>query len=250
MTTAGPQTSPPGSKARTTGPATVTTKIFEWLGLLNTGSSQSPPTPNTEEATKTTGVSTNSLNVTRVGGFAAFIAAAGAAALAVFNVNKATDKPAIVVAAYISVGVIIAAALFTAAIVISTDIRSRVTMNLEPSLTNLAPSSTTVSATGTKAFDDAWKQALDVLKGIHTRLQHKTEDPLDAWLDGSATSAVTEQLHPTDDRQTDHARLQACQSRVLSKLEGLIGENDHTKIQNTQDEIQVILDNMERILQS
>ncbi|HUI62575.1 MAG TPA: hypothetical protein VLX90_20270, partial [Steroidobacteraceae bacterium] len=100
------------------------------MGLLNAGSSKSAPTPTTDEAAKTAGVSTNSLNVTRVGGVTSLIVAVGAAAMAVFNVNKAKDDFHIVVAAYVSVGLIIAAALFAVAIIISADIKSRVTINM------------------------------------------------------------------------------------------------------------------------
>jgi tetrahydromethanopterin S-methyltransferase subunit D len=68
--------------AKTRGPGLVVslTKILESFGLLNAGSSESPATPSPDDAAKTTGISTNTLNVTRVGGLAALIAAAGAAA--------------------------------------------------------------------------------------------------------------------------------------------------------------------------
>lgn len=243
-------TPPPGSVARTpNGLVSIVTKLLESVGLLNAGSSKSAPTPTTGEAAQTTGISTNSLNVTRVGGIASLIAAAGAAALAVFNVNKTKDDFHIVVAAYISVGLIIAAALFTAAIIISADIRSRVAVNLgtQP---NPGPSATAASATDAKAFSDTWKDAIDALRGAHTRLRNNEEDPFNAWLDGCATSVGVSQLHPTSDQQKPHARLQSCQSRVLSKLESLIGEHDKTRFHNAQADIQLALDNMERILQS
>ena len=72
-----------------------------------------------------TPISSNALNVTRVGGLAALVSSVGAAALALFGVDKATDKPSIVVAAYVSVGVIVAAGLVSAAVIVATDIRTR-----------------------------------------------------------------------------------------------------------------------------
>jgi hypothetical protein len=67
--------------------------------------------------------------VTRVGGLTALIASAGAAALAIFNVHKGVDQASVVVAAYVSVGAIVAASLLTAAIIISADIRARSATN-------------------------------------------------------------------------------------------------------------------------
>jgi len=92
----------------------------EKLGLLNKGSAQAPAAPSDVQP-----ISTNTLNVTRVGGLTSLIAAAGGAALLLFNVNKAKDPAPIVVAAYASTGVIVAAALLTAAIIITVDIRAR-----------------------------------------------------------------------------------------------------------------------------
>jgi hypothetical protein len=112
-----------------TGWAGLWTRAFESVGLLNKGSADSAATPEAGDAAQTAGVSSNALNVTRVGGLAALIVGAGAAAIAIFNVNKATDNASIVVAAYVSVGAIVAAALLTAAVIISSDIRARVAVN-------------------------------------------------------------------------------------------------------------------------
>jgi hypothetical protein len=99
--------------------------IAESLGILNKGSAKAPAAPGANEAAQVQPISSNALNVTRVGGITSLIAGAGGAALLVFNVNKTTDRASIVVAAYASVGVIVAGALFTVAIIIAADIRAR-----------------------------------------------------------------------------------------------------------------------------
>lgn len=101
------------------------TTLGESVGLLNKGSAKKPAAPSQSEIGQPQPISSNTLNVTRVGGLAALISAAGGAALLLFNVNKAKDRASIVVAAYASVGVIVAAALLTAAIIIMADIRAR-----------------------------------------------------------------------------------------------------------------------------
>jgi hypothetical protein len=100
-------------------------KLFETLGLLNKGSAAASAAPGPGESDTVQPVTSNSLNVTRVGGVTTLIAGAGGAALLLFNVDKAKDAHAIVVAAYASVGVIVAAALLTVAIIIAADIRAR-----------------------------------------------------------------------------------------------------------------------------
>jgi len=222
--------------------ATLTAKVFETLGVLNKGSAGAPATPSPEQAAQSTGISTNALNVTRVGGVTALIAAVGAAALTIFNVDKVTDKPSIVVAAYIGVGVIVASALLTVAIIISADIRSRV------ALTTAATQAATPGEEAT-SFAAAWQQSLNELKGALERLRHRSEDATTAWLDATASSGPTTQLKPAKEQQAIHARLQAGQSRVLSKLEGLIGEANARRRQRVLAEIQVLLDSMERSLQ-
>lgn len=105
--------------------AGIVAVIAESLGLLNKGSARAPAAPSATEAAQVQPISSNTLNVTRVGGVTSLIAAAGGAALLIFNVNKTTDRASIVVAAYVSVGVIVASALFTVAIIITADIRAR-----------------------------------------------------------------------------------------------------------------------------
>jgi len=100
------------------------TRFLENVGLLNKGSAGSTA-PTASDSSTVQPVTSNSLNVTRVGGVATLIGAAGGAALLIFNVNKAKDAPSIVVAAYLSTGIIVAAALLTVAIIITADIRAR-----------------------------------------------------------------------------------------------------------------------------
>jgi hypothetical protein len=99
--------------------------VFESLGVLNKGSVKAQAAPDTSDIANLQPISSNALNVTRVGGIGTLISAAGGAALILFNVNKKTDRAPIVVAAYVSVGVIVAAALVTVAVIIAADIRAR-----------------------------------------------------------------------------------------------------------------------------
>jgi hypothetical protein len=117
--------------------------IFESLGVLNPGSSEAPAIPDPADAEKAGPVTSNALNVTRVGGVAALIVAAGGAALALFSVDKTDDRTAIVVAAYGSVGLIVSASLFVAAIIIAADIRARAAIAVATSPA-AAPKRTTV----------------------------------------------------------------------------------------------------------
>lgn len=113
---------------RTKGLAQAITTFLESIGLLNKGSADAQAALDTDETAQIQPISSNTLNVTRVSGLATLITVVGAAMLGVFNVNKKADPPSVVVGAYVSVGVVIAAALLTAAVIISADIRSRTTV--------------------------------------------------------------------------------------------------------------------------
>lgn len=110
---------------RDPGLAKIITTAAESIGLLNKGSAEAPAAPDKSDAAEVQPVSSNTLNVTRVGGVITLIGAAGGAALLIFNVDKAKDRAPVVVAAYLSVGAIVVAALFTVAIIIASDIRAR-----------------------------------------------------------------------------------------------------------------------------
>lgn len=116
------------SKRKTLDLAKIAAIIFEAVGLLNKGSADAPAAPGPGESNDVQPVSSNALNVTRVGGVATLIGGAGAAALTIFGVDKKTDPHSIVVVAYASVGVIVTGALLAVAIIIAADIRARATI--------------------------------------------------------------------------------------------------------------------------
>jgi hypothetical protein len=113
------------SATRESGLAHLASTIFEALGVLNPGSSDASAVPDPADAANAGGITSNALNVTRVGSIVALITGAGGAALALFSVDKANDPAAVVVAAYGSVGLIVSVALLVVAIVIAADIRAR-----------------------------------------------------------------------------------------------------------------------------
>jgi hypothetical protein len=83
-------------------------------------------------------IDSNALNVTRVGGFAAFISAI-LAGIAQFFPVSATDPVALRVAVPAIEGFIVAAALFTAAIIIAADLRARSTVHASPNPASATP---------------------------------------------------------------------------------------------------------------
>ncbi|MFF4904128.1 hypothetical protein ACFY2T_04645 [Streptomyces sp. NPDC001260] len=224
--------------------------LFEALGVLNQGSSRSPANPSPEEAARTVGVSTNALNVTRVLGLGALITGTGAAALGLFAVDKKTDKASVVVAAYASVGVIVAAALLTAAIIVSADIRARGATNAPTALPASARRTAAQGVSGevsdTTTFVAAWHDALDVLQGALKESEQYVDDQLTAWLDACASTHRTEQLQPAEEQRAMHARLQASQRLVLARFESLIGEEDARTRMRSRAEIEYILEAMDR----
>jgi hypothetical protein len=247
-----------------TGFAATATKLFEAVGVLNKGSAGSAATPKVEDAAQTAGVSSNTLNVTRVGGLTAVIAGAGAAAIAIFNVNKATDRASIVVAAYVSVGVIVASALLTAAIIISADIRARVAVNppavsssgsaagVTPPAAGASPAKTQKTDAG--SFDDAWYRALSMLHYAVDRLERTPEAPVGGWVDGStaawldaaASTGKTQDLKPADDAQsTLHARLKTGQASVVALLEKLVNDQNPAATAATLTRTRSALDSMD-----
>jgi len=234
------------TEPRDSGVAVWVTQIFESLGVLNKGSSKSAATPSADDAAQATGVNTNSLNVTRVGGLAATITAAGAAALAIFKVTSKTKVP-IVVAAYASVGVIVAAALLTAAIIISADIRGRTAVQgaAQPK------AKTAPSPAKPEAFSAAWQEVLKQLTGVHERMGHGTEPALDLWLDAAGTEGLTAHLSPAAGQETLHAQLTACRSRVVSKYRSRIDIDltDTAGLGAAASDIQDLMDSMQRLLQ-
>ncbi|MER5445509.1 hypothetical protein ABT052_24195 [Streptomyces sp. NPDC002766] len=194
-------------------------------------------------------MSTNALNVTRVLGLGSLITGTGAAALALFGVDK-TDDPSVVVAAYASVGVIVAAALLTAAIIVSADIRARVAMNaptaLPASVKRTTAQGLSAGGSDTAAFVAAWHDALDVLRGALKESEQYVDDQLTAWLDACASTHRTALLQPAEEQRAMHDRLQASQRLVLARFESLIGEEDARTRMRSRAEIEYVLEAMDR----
>ncbi len=134
--------------------------IFEVLGVLNKGSAKAQAAPDSSDVAKLQPISSNTLNVTRVGGVTTLISAAGGAALLIFNVNKKTDRAPVVVAAYISVGVIVAAALITVAVIIAADVRARTAVATAVSPQPKPTGVKHVAAAGTTSLDQVYDYVL------------------------------------------------------------------------------------------
>ena len=218
--------------ARGNGLAKVVTKSFEAIGLLNKGSADiaAGDTTAKDEAADLP-VSNNSLNVTRVGGTGAAIAAAGAAALTLFNVEKGQDETPIVVAAYASVGVIVAAALVTTAIIISADIKAR-SSALSGEVGSKAPGAAATTPTDKASFKEAWGFAIDRLQSVKNALPAAGRDGTSAlWLDAKASLGFTTSLTPPQDLADEHARMSAAQTRACELLEELITKPADTDLQ-------------------
>lgn len=218
--------------ARKDGLAKGLTKAFEAIGLLNKGSADIAAGDQT--AKKEAGdlpVVSNSLNVTRVGGTGAVIAAAGAAALTLFNVDKASDKVPVVVAAYASTGAIVAAALVTTAIIISADIKARSTVTQGRGISK-TPVAAAVTPADSASFKNAWKSALDRLEAVKNALPAADRNGASAlWLDAKASAGFTASLTPPQDLADEHARMSAAQTRGCQLLETLITKHDDASLQ-------------------
>jgi hypothetical protein len=230
----------PTSAKRGRGLVKAVSTVLESVGILNKGSANSPATPSAASAAVTSGISTNSLNVTRVAGLAALVTAIGAAALAVFNVDKSKDPAVVVSTAYVSVGAIIVASLFASAIIISADIRARV----------VAENAYVKAGARTEApeFVKAWKEQLSVLKGVLGRLRNGTQNVRAAWLDASATAGPISTLAPDPTQSALQAKLSVGHKQILALLEDLLTEADPAATKRKLTEVQELADLMESAL--
>lgn len=218
--------------ARGDGFAKGVTLAFEAIGLLNKGSADiAAGDPKAKEEAGDLPVPTNSLNVTRVGGTGAVIAAAGAAALTLFNVDKGTDKVAVVVAAYASTGAIVAAALVTSAIIISADIKAR--SSATPGGGNSkSPAAATVTPAESASFKNAWESALGRLEAVKSALPAADRNTASTlWLDAKASEGFTASLTPPKDLADEHARVSSAQTRGCQLLEALIAKHTDVALQ-------------------
>jgi hypothetical protein len=134
--------------ARTPGLAHAITTFLESVGLLNKGSADANAVPTAAEAAQIQPIVSNTLNVTRVGGLAALVTSVGAAALAIFNVNKKTDPASVVMAAYLGAGAIVVAALLAAAIIIAADVRARTAVAVAQPAGTQTPAASPSAAAG------------------------------------------------------------------------------------------------------
>jgi hypothetical protein len=167
-------------------------------------------------------------------------------------VNKSDDPSEIVVAAYASTGFIVAAALITAALIISADIRARSGMTAATSAEETdskggtAESSDETARTG---LASAWGKALARLEDVKAQLPAGTGDRNKCsrlWLDAQASTGFTKKLEPASDLLDEHARLSAGQERVSELLKGLI--EDRSSAAEVKKEIAALVDQMKETL--
>ena len=218
-------------------------QLFERLGVLNQGSAT---------AAKTAGISTNTLNVTRVSGLTVLVGSVGAAALEIFKVKPKTPVPE-VVAAYASVGVIVAAALLTAAIIVSADVRARTAAQVgaaQPDAkTQPSAAKTKHSPAKHESLTAAWNDVLKQLGDVQEEMADNPGNALGSWLDAAATEGLTAHLSPADGQEERlHAQLTACRSRVVAKYQSRIDETDTARLGAVATDIQALTHIMQRLL--
>jgi hypothetical protein len=206
--------------------AVVATKVFESIGVLNKGSADlAAGEVGEDEAAETMSVVPPALNVTRVSGVAAVIASSGAAALAIFNVDKSKDSAGVVAAAYGSAGLIVSASLIAVAVILYADIRARSDRAAIGSVTTA--SKPTDNASAASDLKGPWEEAMKRLETVSSGLARATGDRLGyskLWLDASSTAGMVSGLSPQSDLQDEHSRLLAAHGRVTELLEHLIGD--------------------------
>lgn len=238
----------PALKRANKGVPVLVTAFFESLGVLNKGTAAlSKGTLTEEEAAEKAPVTTPSFNVTRVGGFAALIASAGAATLALYNID-ATTNTMIVATAYASTGFVVAASLITAAVIISADIRARSSATMATGASTAAKSiATDAEPTSPADFKDAWKEALDRLQNIKNGLPDLQDrnDYSGAWLAAEASKGFTRRLQPGTVLADEHELLSRGQEEVCDLLYAL---RLSTSTAEDQSEIRFIIEHMQSVV--
>lgn len=207
-------------------PALVT-RVFESIGLLNKGSAAA-----TTSSAADTGspIDSTALNVTRVGGLATLIAGAGAAALALFKIDK-DESATIVAAAYASTGGIVAAALIAAAIIIAADVRARALATAAAPRAESASGPNAASANSPVGVRQQWGKALARLQGVRDGLPAGAGTRTDyarLWMKAMASTGFSKDLTPTAALLDEHASLSAGQDRICALLEGLMQDRKET----------------------
>lgn len=209
--------------------SSLATKLFESLGLLNKGSADiAAGVVDKSVAEQELAVTPPSLNVTRVGGVAALIASAGAAALALFNVDKGEDPAGVVAAAYGGTALIVTASLIAVAVIVSADIRARclATHAEKPGeLVEAEPAE--AAATSSQVFRTAWDDAVRRLEGAKDGLVQARGNGLAyarLWLESCGAAGIVEDLTPPASLRDEHARMSASLARISGLLEKLVDD--------------------------
>jgi hypothetical protein len=207
-----------GDFKRATGVVQWVTKALESVGLLNKGSSTTSATPKPDENASTVGVSTNSLNVTRVGGMSSLTIAVGTAALTLFQLNNKTSSEARA-AAYLAVGIMVAAALVATAVILQSDVRSRtkIEVSAQAETTNLRKSDI--------AFRAGWCEIIASLEfSLILAIRAGRDAPFHALELARETVAASGVLQPSSAHSMVHAQLVALQYRVVAGFTELASE--------------------------
>jgi hypothetical protein len=229
---------------KSTSLAVLVTKAFESIGVLNKGSANlASGVVSEDRAAEELSVVRPALNVTRVSGVAAFIASAGAAALAIFNVDKSKDSAGVVAAAYGSTGLIVSTSLIAVAVILYADIPART--GSAAALPATTVSKSRELAVVTSDFHHPWEEAVKRLETVSSGLARAKGDRLGyskLWLDASGTAGMVSGLSPRGDLQDEHSRLLAAQRRISELLEHLI--SDQSKEPDDVREIALLVNSM------
>jgi hypothetical protein len=230
--------------------ARLVTQAFEGLGLLNKGSAQAArPVPGAETPPPTP-VSSSALNVTRVSGTAVLIAGAGAAGLALFRVDQQTDPHSLVITAWAGTSAIVVAALITAAIIISADLRARA--HVAGNQTGDSPGTATAVAGSNvtkQQFADTWRHAIARLENAVSGLSDGGLAATAAWLDAAASEGSVKSLIPPVESADEHAKLTVAQDRVVERLLELVSGDDPTHWATVLQELRLIIGEMNRTIE-
>ena len=188
------------------------TKALESVGLLNKGSSKSSVTPTPDENAGTVGVSTNSLNVTRVGGMSSLTVAVGTAALTLFQL-KPNTAPEARAAAYLAVGFMVSAALIATAVILQSDVRSRTKIEIS------AQSHSADLKSSDVAFRAQWVEIVGNLEyGLILVMRSEPDAAFNALQIARTTIAISGGILPSTAHAMSHAKLIALQCHIVSSL--------------------------------
>lgn len=226
--------------------ARTATRVFESIGLLNKGSAEAAR-PTGEQPVPAQPLQSPALNVTRVGGFGAAIAVAGAAALTLYNVDKTKDASAVVVAAYLGTAAIVVSALLAAAIMVSADIRGRA-QAVASSVPAGSSGSDATDGSSPHAFVAQWRQAIDRLSNALSGLKTGELMPIAAWLDAAASGGAIQGLVAPKGYADEHAMLAAGQTRILDRLNKLMSAGDMSLDESVLSESEQIIVEMRRTI--